>query len=142
MHGRPAPTAPVLLPPTRVVQRQSTDLLAMADEDVRAAVSFIRRNVSRGVDVSDVLEVVPISRRYLERKFKASIRRSPLQEIRRTRIERAKELLAQTDMDLPAVARQSGFPNGSRLAHVFREATGMTPTEYRRQSARRLHSPG
>ncbi len=133
MSGAPPPAAPVLLPPVGVVARQSTNLLAIADPDVLTAVRFIREQVHRQVKVRDVLASVLVNRRYLERKFRETLGRTPLQEIRRARVEKAKELLSGTDLTMPVVARRSGFPNPERLANVFRAATGMTPTGYRRK---------
>jgi transcriptional regulator GlxA family with amidase domain len=47
-------------------------------------------------------------------------------------LERAKSLLAGTDLPMPEIARSSGFTEGKHLSVVFRQETGMTPTAYRR----------
>lgn len=133
MSGATSPTQPMLFAPVGVVSRQSTDILAIPDDDVRQAVRFIRDNLHAGITVTDVLREVPVNRRYLERKFVQHVGRSPLQEIRRMRLEKARELLAGTDLSMPAVAKRSGFPSGERLANVFHQITGQTPTQYRRQ---------
>ena len=65
--------------------------------------------------------------------------RTLLQEIRRTRLEKAKELLSGTDMSTPAIAKRCGFPNPQRLATVFHECVGRTPTAYRKDF--RLQDP-
>lgn len=132
MSGAERPTKPILLPPTGVVARQSTNLLSIPDDDVLAAVRYIREQVHRQVTVQDLLRAVPVNRRYLERKFKQHLGRSPLQEIRRVRLEKAKQLLSETDLSMPAIARRSGFPNAARLANVFHAGTGMTPSQYRK----------
>jgi LacI family transcriptional regulator len=131
MNGQAPPTRPILFPPVRVVSRQSTNVLAIADSDVVTAVRYIREHVHTGVTVVDILRQVPLNRRYLERKFKNHLGRTPLQEILRVRIERARELLATTDLSMPAIARRSGFPTGEQLATVFRRTTGTTPTLFR-----------
>jgi len=128
--GRP-PRSPLLFPPVGVVARQSTDLFAIADNDVQAAVRYIRERVAERLTVKDLLDQIPVNRRYLERKFKLHIGRTPLQEIRRMRLEKAKELLSHTDMAMPAIARQSGFQNAARLANVFHALVGQTPTAFR-----------
>jgi LacI family transcriptional regulator len=140
MGGDPAPAQPVLFPPVGVIARQSTNLLAIEDESVAAAVRFIRDNVHRQVSVEDVLQAVPVNRRSLERRFRENLGRTPLEEIRRARIEKAKQLLSGSDLLMPAVAKRSGFANPERFANVFRDATGMTPTKYRREF--RLHDFG
>lgn len=137
MSGKPAPKDPILLPPVGVVSRQSTNLLSIADEDVLTVIRHIRDNVHRNLSVDDLLRVAPVNRRFLERRFRQHLGRSPLQEIRRVRLEKAKELLSGTDLSMPAIAKRSGFPNPERLANVFRAMTGMTPTAYRQKF--RLH---
>jgi LacI family transcriptional regulator len=133
MAGKPGSARSVLLAPVGVVTRQSTNLLAISDPDVLAAVRYMREHLHERVNVDRVLERVPINRRYLERKFKKHLGLSPLQQIRQLRLQKAKELLSGSDFSIPAIAKRSGFPNGERLAQVFRAALGVTPTEYRRQ---------
>lgn len=134
---RPLPPAPIAVSPIGIVTRQSTDTLAIDHPDLVQAVGFIREHATEHIHVEDVLKAVPISRRSLERAFQEVLGRSPADEIRRVRIERAKHLLATTDMPIPKVARASGFGNGGYLATVFKQVTGMTPLKYR--SLARLH---
>jgi LacI family transcriptional regulator len=83
--------------------------------------------------VSDVVRAAQVARRSLERKFRAVLGRSPLEEIRRARLERVRELLVNTDLPMPTIAVRSGFDSAVRLTTVFREETGLTPTGFRRQ---------
>lgn len=122
-----------LLPPTGVVARQSTDVLAIDDPDLVEAVRWLRANAVRGANIADLLRHVPISRRALEMKFAKVLGHSPHDELRRVRIERAKDLLANTDMPMSAIALKCGFPHAERMASVFRQSEGQTPTAYRRQ---------
>ena len=57
-----------------------------------------------------------------------------LTEIHHVRIERVKELLANTDLRMSEVAERSGFSTPQRMATVFREVTGSSPGQYRRQT--------
>ncbi len=68
--------------PTHIVTRMSTDMLAVTDPDVAAALGFIRRNANRLIQVDDVVEATTASRRVLEKRFKAVLHRSVHQEIR------------------------------------------------------------
>ncbi|HWB52833.1 MAG TPA: substrate-binding domain-containing protein, partial [Tepidisphaeraceae bacterium] len=99
------PPEPQLFAPTRIVTRQSTDTLAIEDPEVAAAVQFIRDNAAQPhVDVPAVLRAVPISRRALERRFEQVFGHTPAEEIRRVRLDRARQLLLETDMPIPNVA--------------------------------------
>ena len=72
-----------------------------------------------------------MSRSSLERRFQQTLKRSPAGEIRRVHLERAKQLLADTDMPVPDVADASGFQSREYLACAFKRATKLTPREYR-----------
>ena len=131
IERRPLPPTPILIPPIGIITRQSTDTLAVDNPDLVRAVGFIREHATRSIHVDDVLAAVPMSRRSLERIFQESLGRSPAQEIRRVRLERAKQLLATTDLPIPKVAVASGFGTGEYMATIFRQATGMTPLRFR-----------
>jgi LacI family transcriptional regulator len=141
MRGQPAPKEPVLVPPMGLVTRQSTDVLAIEDEDVAAAVKFIREHRARPINVKDVLEQVPVSRRSLYRKFRDATGRSLAEEIRLAHIQQAKRLLSTTDWPVSRVADASGFSGATRFGIVFRRATGLTPTQYREERVLKSAGP-
>lgn len=132
LDGEPAPAEPVRLPPIGVVTRQSTDISAISDADVLAAIAFIRQHHDKPIRVEDVVAAVPLGRRTLERRFRTATGRSMLSEIRRAHIEHAKQLLRATQLSMDAIAKACGFSNISRFGITFRDLTGMTPSEFRR----------
>lgn len=136
MTGQRPPRQPRFLPPTHVVTRQSTDIVAINDPDVSAAVALIHRQAMQTLRVSDIAREVGVARRGLERRFRKLLGRSPLDEIHRVRIERAKGLLVNTDLAIPAVARAAGFGSPQRLGAIFRQHTGVSPRIFRRESRR------
>ncbi len=133
MDGGSAPEAPVEIPPLRVVSRRSSDAVAVEDELVAAALRYIRGHIDRPFSVEDVLDHVRSSRRALERRFKASLGRTPHREIILTRLERVKQLLCRTEWTVEEISRSCGFRYPAHMTKVFREATGTTPSAYRRQ---------
>ena len=137
MRGGRARKRPILIAPTGVLARQSTDTLAVDDPDLARAVAFIRGHAADPIQVNDVLREVPVSRRWLERRFHEVLGRGPGEEIRRVRLQRAKLLLAQTDMAVPQVAEAAGFGSREYLAAAFKEQTGLTPRQYRRSTQAR-----
>jgi LacI family transcriptional regulator len=142
MAGENVPKEPLFLPPLRVVARQSTDTMAITDKMVVDALQFIRRHATENINVYTVVLETASGRRDLERRFRKTLGRSILDEIRAMRVERAKELLLNTHLAMPAVAKRAGFSNAQRLAIVFRRTTGISPTTYRRQVlARSLVDP-
>ena len=134
LHGEPQPNEPILIAPTRVVVRQSTDTLAITNPDLARAIAFIRVHAATPIRVSDVLREIAVSRTWLERSFQQALGRSPAEEIRRVHLDRAKQLLADTDLAIPQVAAASGFTSREYLACAFQRATGLTPRQFRQQA--------
>jgi LacI family transcriptional regulator len=83
-----------------------------------------------------MLQSLAVNRRTLERRFVKVLGHTPLEEIRNVRLDRVKTLL-QTDLPIYEVAVRSGFATAEYLATSFLQATGMTPTDYRRKFAPR-----
>ncbi|MCW8128776.1 MAG: XylR family transcriptional regulator [Planctomycetota bacterium] len=132
LHGECAPKAPLLLAPKGVVTRQSTDVLAIEDPDLAAAVRFINERCDRPLAVKEILRAVPVSRRALEVKFRQTLGRSPLQEIQRVRIERARRLILETDLALGEIARRTGFGGLVQFSATFKKVTGQPASALRR----------
>jgi LacI family transcriptional regulator len=133
LRGARPRSRPLLVPPLGVVARRSTDILAVDDGDVAAALRWIRQHAHQPLRVADLLREVPVSRRSLERRFRKVLGRSILDEIRRVHVECASQLLVQTELPLHAVAERAGFTDGKRLSTVFRQLMGLTPSAYRQQ---------
>jgi LacI family transcriptional regulator len=131
MNGK-ATKEVVYIPPSHVVVRQSTDLMAIEDADVAQAMRMIREYACKGIDVGRIAEEVGLSRRALERRFLRHVGRTPKGEIMRVRIERAKTLMAQTDQSSASIAKKSGFSTLEYFTQVFRRAVGMKPQAYRK----------
>lgn len=136
IEGRARGGEAVAVPPKDVVERASTRVYACDDELVARAATFIRAEAQEGIDVSDVLGVVPASRRTLEKRFKAALGISVHDEIVRVRLSKAKRLLRETDRTIEAVAAESGFGTAQRFYEVFRSREGVPPGEWRRAAGR------
>jgi LacI family transcriptional regulator len=128
--------------PRGVVTRRSTDVTAIADPEISTAVQFIRDGACGGITVSDVLGKIALSRRVFEKRFRALVGRTPHQQIVRTQIERAKDLLAVTDLPLKTIAARVGVAHAEYLNTLFRKAEGITPGAYRRSRGNIATSAG
>lgn len=133
MKGKKVAQREVRLAPTGVVCRASTDVLAIADEEVAEAIRLIRSSASHPLTVSDVADKLAISRRSLERRFKDILHRTIGEEISRVHLEHAKLLLGTTELPVPAVAQASGYGSPEYMATIIKRHTGLTPRQYRRQ---------
>ena len=131
MRGGRAAARTRYVEPVRVVERQSTDVVSVADPKVAAALRFIRLHAVEGINVKDVLAAVPVSRTLLERKFKALLGHSPHRQIVQQKIERAKHLLVESEVSIRVVAELVGFDNPSYLSVAFRREVGESPHAFR-----------
>jgi LacI family transcriptional regulator len=133
MAGESQPREPVLIPPNRIITCQSTDTVAVDDDLLAAAVQFIKGHCDQRIQVSDILQEVPISRRALEKGFRKWLGRSPAEEIRRVRVDRAVQLLCDTTWSMPRIATAVGFIRPELLTRAFRRELGTTPSEFRKR---------
>jgi LacI family transcriptional regulator len=133
MQRKKPPEKAILIPPTGIVEKRSTDTLAIDDPDVAQALTFIRSQAFKSIQVSDILKAVPVSRRSIERKFAQILGRTPIEEIRRVRMAKAKSLLAETTMPMQAIAEASGFATYNYLTRVFTQENGITPRDFRKR---------
>jgi len=131
MHGERFASLTHYIEPIRVVERQSTDASAVADPKIAAALRYIDEHACEGIDVSDVLRAVPVSRTLFDRRFKTLLGHSPHHHIVSKRIERAKNLLIDSDLSIAVIAELAGFLNASYLSTAFRRETTLTPYSYR-----------
>lgn len=134
MSGKSAGPQPVLLPPLGIATRRSTDVLAIEDPQVAAALRLIRERACQRLHVESILKRVPLSLRVLERRFVKAIGRTPKAEMLRVQLGRISHLLADSDLPVKAIADEAGFNHVEYMARLFKSKTGMTPGAFRKQS--------
>ena len=134
MDGQPPPIGNVLIAPT-LIARASTDRRRRDDPLVADALRHIAQHCHRPLRVADIAAAVGVGPRHLLRRFHRIRGRTIVQEIARVRLDRAKSLLASTDLDLSAIARRCGYSSPRRMTQLFRRQEGCTPTAYRQRAA-------
>ena len=136
LSGAPAPKQPVLIPPIGVVQRQSTNALAVDDEDILLAVRYVESHFAGPLTIDQVAEQTHLSSRRLQDRFKHSLGRTIADEIQRCRLELATRLLRESDVKLEAIAERSGFGNAVQMTKVFTRELRTSPARYRKSHRR------
>ena len=137
IEGGSKPPPIVFIEPSGIITRRSTEVLAIEDRRIAAAVRFIHEHACEGIDVSDVLRTVPLSRSRLDRQFRQIMGRSPKDEILHVRLNRARQLLAETDFSHALIAEKVGLEYVEYLSRIFKKKFGITPSEYRERSLTR-----
>jgi LacI family transcriptional regulator len=141
MFGQPKPQDTVLVTPVKVVARRSSELIALDNPQVVAALRFIRDHAGQPIGVRDVVGELGVCRRRMERRFTRAIGLSILSEITRCRLDRAKRLLIETNLPVCRVATGSGFPSIKTFNRTFWRMEGRTPTAFRHQDESEKRSP-
>lgn len=131
MSGQPA-RHQILMKPTHIVARQSTDVIAIEDTEVAEAVRFIRNHAKSQIHVNDLMKTVTLSRRTLEMKFRKVLGRTIHEEIMRVRMEQIAWMLTETNLSISQIALSMGYPNLTPIWRSFRKEKGMTPLQYRK----------
>lgn len=80
-----------------------------------------------------------LSRSQLYRRLKPLIRQSPGQYLRFVRLQKAKELLEQTDIPIGEAAFRTGFVSQSHFTRAFQQQFGVNPSDYRRSLSQTGH---
>jgi LacI family transcriptional regulator len=141
MAGEESKADPILIEPLGVVTRLSTDSVAIDDPAVATAFRVIRQHACDNKGIDYLADRTGLSRRALERRFKALTGRTLQEEILNTQLARVRQMLAETDLKLESIARKSGFNYAGYMCSYFKKKTGMTPGEYRRLHSRQSPRP-
>lgn len=134
--GHPAPTKPCYIAPSHVVERRSTDHLAVDHPQVAKALHFIHEYAHLQISMSDVISHVAMSRSGLEKAFREHYIRAPMEELRTIRLMRVKKMLLETDDKIHVIALRTGFRTPHNLCRTFKAALGCTPKQFRNNPVR------
>lgn len=126
----------ILVSPTHVVKRQSTDILAIEDVNLVKALVFIKSNSREKISVDDVVDKTSLSRRSLENRFQQFLGRSIMEEVRRIRVEQISSMLIETDLSISEIASSFNFTDVEHISRYFRNEKKMSMREFRKRILR------
>jgi LacI family transcriptional regulator len=133
MRGGQLKRSEWLLPPLGIITRQSTDVLAIDDPLVVAAIRQIRDHACDGMKVTDVARALKTTRRVLENRFTKRVGHKPHEEIARVQFRRVEHLLLETELSLAAIAARAGFKHTEYMTVAFTKRHGMPPSRWRQE---------
>lgn len=132
MRRRKVKTTQLRIPPLRVVTRLSSDIFGVDDTLVRQGLALIQQNLPKGVSVKWLAKQLGVSRPTLERHFAAAIGRSPATEIQRVQMEKARNLLADSDMPIAQISEETGYSSPRQFSTSFHTFYQNTPRDMRK----------
>lgn len=130
--GDPVKPVDIVVRPTRVVTRKSTDSFATTDKYINLVLNYIKEHFMEPLSVDDIVEIVPFSRRVLEKRFKSETGMPVYQYIQFVRVDHFIHLMLTSDITLSNAASLSGFDDYKNISRVFVKLKGMSPSEFRK----------
>jgi AraC family transcriptional regulator len=103
----------------------------LSPQRLRLVTAFIADNYGSDLSLAELASVAGMSPFHFAREFKRTTGTTPHQYLIKFRIERAKALLAESEVPLVEVGFRSGFSHQSHFTRLFRRVTGTTPHSYR-----------
>ena len=128
----------IVMQPLGIVARKSSSIVVTPDKSVQDAIRFISENAMRKIQVKDVLDHVPMSRRSLEQRFLKATGESVYEYITKLRIEIFSQLLLSSEETVSQIAARMDEPDAKSISRRFAAIKGCTPTEYRHKHLRKM----
>ncbi len=123
----------IVLESVQIITRQSSDISAISDEHVKAALAYIQDHLGNNITVGDLLPVAGLSRRALEKRFMNVLGRSVYKEVQRQRMERVITLLLESDLSINEISMKCGYTDSKNLSRLFSSLHHVTPLQYRKK---------
>jgi AraC family transcriptional regulator len=108
-----------------------TEFGGLSGRKLNQAREFIQENIEMDLGITEIANAVDLSPFHFARSFKQATGVSPHQYLIKSRIERAKALLAEGELPIVEVGFRVGFKNQSHFTTLFRKLTSLTPGAYR-----------
>lgn len=102
------------------------------NEEIRKALTYIQKNLSRPITLEEVANHVYLSQYYFSKLFKKEMNINFVTYVNQRRIEEAKKLLVESSLSIETISRNLGFSQPSYFIKTFRSMTSSTPANYRR----------
>ena len=109
--------------------KASTGMLGL--KRLQPAVEFLNERSESHTSLTKLASLCGVSVYHFARSFSAQFGRAPFEYQRALRLERARNLLRDSDLAIEAVGSAVGFESASNFARMFRRKTGVTPSQYR-----------
>ena len=127
----------IVIEPIRIELRRSTEKYNIMNDYILNVVKYIEDNYTSNISIEMLTKVVPLSRRTLEKRFKEEVGMSIYQFIIEKKVEQISNLLLTTEKSMFDIAMSAGYDDVRNVYRVFKQHTGITPTEFRKKFSRR-----
>lgn len=101
---------------------------------IETIIRFMHESIQKQITLSEIARLVQLSPAYLTRSFKEATGYAVIEYFNKIKIDRAKELLIESDGKVRDVAQSIGFGDEFYFSRLFKKITGVSPKEYRRKN--------
>lgn len=133
IQGNPPEKLRTKLPPSRIIERDSTSIETHSDPTIQRLKTLISQNATDNPSVGELAMECGVSRRLLEKKVSTILNTTVLRLVQEQQVRFAKTLLLDTQMPIGEIAEATGFGSQRRLNDVFKKRTGYSPSEFKKE---------
>lgn len=126
-----ATTTVIRLPSPPVIIRETSGGDLLVDERFLRVRQWIHDHACKGIQVSDVTALLPMSQFTFTKHFTRLFGTTPGEEIRRIKLSKAQSYLRSTRLSVERISELCGFEQQGKFSKFFKRETGLTPSEYR-----------
>lgn len=96
--------------------------------------AYMRKNLQKNITLEDLSDLVHLEKSYLTRQFKKSVGKTPINALIEMRLEKACDLIVNTDIKITQIAEMCGYNNTSFFISEYKKKFGKTPETHRKES--------
>ncbi len=111
--------------------RQNRQVPSEIEEAIQQMETYIRKHYTEQINLSELAETYHFNHSYMTRLFKKMKGQTPIKLINSLRMADAKEMLKKEELSIREISETLGFTDQHYFSRTFKEATGVTPKEYR-----------
>ena len=123
---------------TTLISQNMKENLPCNFDNIQTAVEYINHHITEDIKIDQICASCYLSKYHFCRLFKKKIGLTVMEYILKTRITMAKELLCKTDLSVTEISESCGFSSISFFSRVFKNETGMSPLQYKRQKTNNI----
>jgi len=115
------------------IEKDNDKRINVGQRMVKEMINYIQHNYKEAITLDDICHAGNVGKTKCTELFSKYVRMTPVEYLRNHRIDKAAELLRDTDMTVSEIAYELGFSGASYFSEIFRERVLMTPSSYRKK---------
>jgi len=119
----------------RVEKTKANDNKTDFNQELVKVMEYIDENLEKDITLQELANVLCLEKTYFLKKFKTAVGITPMAYIRNVRIEKAKEFLKYSDMNITQIAETVGFISVHHFSNCFSKYIGTSPSKFKNENS-------